>query len=326
MTDGPGGSGRTAQAGLRLEHALAWALRNLDGVLALAVALIVGLLDILDDSLDDNIVSGATLLVLAGLVFGLLTERRRRITDIRAATAGTDSALQDLAMVRSLSGDKLESALARARQNTDRWIFKGGTGTYLRAVTLPVCVGEARSRRRGLTVKIDIINPADEQVCAAYARFRQNFANRQAVLPPGDWTTDRTRKEAYATVLAACWYRQRLDSLDIEVCLSSVVTTLRFDLSASCLIITQDDPSRVSLLVARDRPLYDYYATELHQSREQAAPVSLRGTVPLGEEPTVDEVRRLFDGLALPLPATYTDADVSEITGKALHAENPYRR
>lgn len=321
MADGSAPAGSS-----RLERAIAWTLRNLDGVFAIAVALVVGVLDIFGDVLDENVVSGATLLVLAGLVFGLLTERKRRVTDIRLATSETRRALEDLAIVRTLSGERLERALAEARQHTDRWIFKGGTGTYLRAVTLPVCVREAQRQRRSLTVKIEIVNPADEAACTAYARFRQTFAHRHAPAPLGPWTPERTRKESYATVLAASWYRQRLDTLDIDVCLSAVVSTLRFDLSASCLIITQDDPFRENMLIDSDQLLYDYYATELHQSREQATPVHLRGTVPLSDEPTVDEVRRLFDGLGLPLPATFSDGDVNDITDRALHAENPYRR
>jgi hypothetical protein len=104
------------------------------------------------------------------------------------------------------------------------------------------------------------------------------------------------------------------------------VPTLRFDLSETCLIITQDDPSRVNLLVARDQPLYDYYVTELHQSREQAVRLDLRDVTPLSEEPTVDEVRSIFNDVGLPLPAVFTDGDVGDIIEKALHAQDPYRR
>ncbi|KUN01730.1 hypothetical protein AQI95_30325 [Streptomyces yokosukanensis] len=302
-----------------MENAIAWALRNVDGVVAIGVALVVGAMDVLNQNMDDNIVSGATLLVLAALVYGSLTERRRRMADLRAATAGTSRAIEDLAMVRALSGAEVALAHERARRATTRWVFKGGTGTYLRAVTLPECVLEAQRQRRSLSMKIDIINPADDHVCAAYARFRSTFGFTE-------WTVERTRKEAYATVVAACWHRQRLDTLEIDVHLSSVAPTLRFDLSDTCLIITQDDPSRVSLYVERDRPLYDYYVTELHQSREQAVKLDLREAVPLADEPTVDEVGRLLDRLGLPLPPSFTDRDVGDIIDKALRAENPYRR
>ncbi len=317
-----GGSG---QSGRRMESAIAWAIRNLDGVVGIGVAVVVGLLDILSNTLHPDVVSGAILLVLASLVYASLAERKRRVGDMHEATREARQAIEDLAMVRSLSGSEVEEALRRARQDTDRWTFRGGTGTYLRAVTLPECVREAQRQRRSLVIKIDIVNPADERACTAYARFRQTFVHRLESVQGEGWTTDRTRKESCATVLAACWYRQRLDTLEIDVHLSSVVPALRFDLSSSCLIITQDDPQRVNLYVERGRPLYDYYVTELHLYREQAVKLSLRDAVLLSDEPTVDEVRRLFDALDLPLPATFTDRDVSDIVDKALRADNPYR-
>ncbi|MFJ8110787.1 hypothetical protein [Streptomyces sp. NPDC096132] len=311
-------------SGRRLEDSIAWAVRNADGVVAIGVALTVGLLDLTDEGFDkgNDIASSAILLVLAALVFGSLTERRRRMADIRAATAETGRAIEDLAMVRTLAGPEVGMAHEQARRTTARWVFKGGTGTYLRAVTLPQCVLEAQRQRRALSMKIDIVNPADERVCEAYARFRRTFGHGDTA----GWTTERTRKESYATVLAAGWHRQRLDTLEIDVHLSSVAPALRFDLSDTCLIITQDDPRRVSLYVERDRPLYDYYVTELHQSREQAVKLDLREATELSDEPTVDEVRRLLDRLGLPLPTSYTDRDVGDIIDKALRAEDPYRR
>ncbi len=322
----PSGHVPGPSTGHRIEAAVAWTFRHLDGVVAIAGAMVVGLMDIFSDAVSDNVTSGATLLVLAALVFGSLTERRRRVADIKGATAGTQQALEDLAMVRSLSGTEVRRALDEARQNTDRWVFKGGTGTYLRAVTLPECVRKAQEQRRSLTMKIDIVNPADLQACEAYARFRRTFHGGQAdTAQRQTWSAERTRKEAYATVLAACWYKQRLDVLEIDVHLSSVVPTLRFDLTDSCLIITQDDLRRVNLVVDRGRPLYDYYLTELHQAREQALALSLHHAVPLSDEPTVDEARQLFESLDLALSSTVTDRDVSEIIDKALHAENPYR-
>ncbi|WP_053678723.1 hypothetical protein [Streptomyces sp. XY66] len=312
-----------AQVG-RLERFVAWMLRNADVVVALCVAMGVGFLDIFGDVVSDDVSSGATLVVLGLLATGSIVERVRRPASIHEALSGTRRALEDLAMVRSLSGNEVGEALRKARQHTNLWYFKGGTGTYLRAVTLPLCVAAAKEQRSQLNVKIDIVNPADERACAAYARFRQMFGGQRR----GDevWTTDRARRESYATVLAACWYQRQLTTLEISVHLSSAVPTLRFDLSETCLVITQDDQSRVNLLVERGQPLYDYYVTELHQSREQATVLDLRVASPLGQEPTVDEVRTLFDDLRLPLPRVFTDSDIGKIIEKALHAEDPYRR
>ncbi|GGU20362.1 hypothetical protein [Streptomyces lavendofoliae] len=310
----------------RVERAVAFCLRNFEVVFAAGIGLTVGILDIFGDKLiESDFASGATLVVLGALAVGSLSERTRRPHAIQEAMEGTRRAIEDLTMVRSLAGNEVREALREARQGTNLWYFKGGTGTYLRAVTLPQCVRAAKENRSQLNVKIEILNPADERACNAYAQFRRMFSGSR----PNNadlWTADRTRKESYATVLAACWFRMQLSTLDISVHLSSTVPTLRFDLSDSGLIITQDDPARVNLQVRRGQPLYDYYLTELHQSREQATAVDLRDATLLSLSPTVDEVRALFDALALPLPRAFTDADVGEVIAKALHPEDPYGR
>ncbi|CAM5656492.1 hypothetical protein GCM10010329_11890 [Streptomyces spiroverticillatus] len=310
----------------RIERFVTWVMKNVDVVVAAGIALTIGLLDIFGDVLTDDVVSGATLLVLGALAIGSIVERVRQPTSIQEALAGTRQALEDQAMVRSLLGSEVASALRDARRDTHLWYFKGGTGTYLRAVTLPKCVESAKNQRSQLNIKIDIVNPADDRACAAYSRFRQMFAGERAAATAALWTRDRVKKEAYATVLAAACYRQQLATLEIAVHLSSVVSTLRFDLSETCLVITQDDPSRTNLLIRKGQPLYDYYVTELHQSREQATELDLRRAPHLAPEPTVDEVRALFDALGIGLPRSFTESDVGEIIVKALHAEDPYRR
>jgi hypothetical protein len=170
-------------------------------------------------------------------------------------------------------------------------------------------------------VRLEIIDPTDEQVCANYGRFRRALADDET-----DWTLERTQRESYATVLACCWYRQRYDLLDVRVGLSHVMPTLRWDLSASSLLITQGDPRKPALSVERGKLLYEYLYTELRTSLDQARMVPLdqaRG-VELSEEPTYDEVRRLFLALGIPLPSSFTDYDLADIIERALHAKNRY--
>ena len=103
------------------------------------------------------------------------------------------------------------------------------------------------------------------------------------------------------------------------------MTTFRWDLSSASLIITGEDPRR-ALLARRGSFYYDSCITELMTSLEQAkrVPIELGRSVPLSEEPTIEEVRRLFETLGLPLPRSYTDRDIGDLTRKALRAKNPY--
>jgi len=323
-----------------------WLAKNADAAIALLLAVVVAVLGLSSDADNTDLISSATLLVLGLLAASILRDRARSSpveTELRQASAilntlpdrldrmaefeqlvsRTRLALDESAAIQVLSGSEVGAALVTSRRSTDKWTYKGGTGTYIRAVTLPECVKLARQDRRGLTVRLEIIDPSNEEVCEAYARFRRAGSEAaNGVL----WTLDRTRKESYATILAACWHRQRFRLLDIEIGLASTMTMFRWDLSNSCVIITSENPNAPAMRVERGGFYYDWCAAELINSLDQVrrVPIAQARATELSDEPTVEEVRRLFQGLGLALPRSFTDRDIAEITLKALRAEDPY--
>jgi hypothetical protein len=232
--------------------------------------------------------------------------------------------LSDATAVHQLSGAEVGEEHAKSYRQTEQWMSKGGTGTYLRAVTLRECVENARRERRPLRMQLEIIDPTDEALCTAYTQFRSSFT-------PGpddtgeNWTVDRTRKESLATVLAACWYRQRFTFLIIEMGLSTVMTIFRWDLSSHSIIMTQDDSAGPALMFEKGNPYYSAYSRELMASFKQARRVHLdkAAELQLSDEPTVEETRNLFATLELELPRSFSDGDVSDVIDKALRAKNP---
>jgi hypothetical protein len=327
-----------------------WAAQNADGAIALLLAVVVAVLGIMPegimaDKIQTQLVDAATLVIMALVATALLRDRVRqapveaitsgllselperlaRLDQIESLVVGTRHALDALQLVRVLgSRQEIAQAHAEARKDTTRWIFKGGTGTYLRAVTLPECVAAARRDKRHLSVRIEIIDPSDAEVCETYAHYRRSLSDA----PDGTgemWTPDRARKESYATILAAFWHRQRYGLLDIEVGLSSTMTTFRWDLSATRLIMTVEDPNKAMTALA-DTFYYDNCLTELRLSFEQArrVPLDLYKKTPLSDEPTVEEVHDLFTRIAVPLPRAYDDRDIVDIARKALRARDPY--
>ncbi|WP_431971696.1 hypothetical protein [Nocardia sp. bgisy134] len=292
---------------------LSWLRNNIDGVVALLLALVVGILAVLD-LIDVDQVNAVVLLVLGLLATTLLRDRHL-----------SAQAVRDASSVRLLYGPEIGHAHTLARRDTEQWIFKGGTGTYIRAVTLRACVENARREQRPLRMQLEILDPTNEPLCKTYAQFRSSLtpeADRTGEL----WTTERTRKEAFATVLAACWYRQRFTFLTIDVGLSSVMTTFRWDLSSSCVIVTQDNPNTPALMFERDKPYYRDFSRELVASFKQTrqVPLSRSEELPLADEPSVDQARALFDALGLSLPTSYTDRDVADVVRRALQPRNPY--
>lgn len=327
----------------------AWLNKYADSGLALILAVGVGILALADIA-GTNDVNGAILLTL-GLVAtsslrnrareeamdtqlhdvlqttaAMLTRMPARLDELESTVESTRRALTESSLIRVLHGAEVGLALEEARRNTDRWVFKGGTGTFLRAVTLPECVGIARRRKHTMHVQLEIIDPTDEKVCGSYAQFRRSLADQPD--STGEiWTVDRTRKESYATVLAACWYRWRFSFVTIEVGLSSVMTTFRWDMTPHRLIITQEDPQFPAMMLEPGKYYYEIYSRELMASMRQSrqVPISHLDHAGLSDEPTVDETRKLFTELDLPIPRSFTDRDVAEIISKALQAKNPYQ-
>ena len=328
---------------------LAWLNKYGDSGLALLLAIGVGILSFADIASPTD-VSGAILLTL-GLVAtaalrnrareesmdnqlhsvlqrteAMLTELPARLDELESTVAGTRRALEESSFVRVLHGSEVGSALEEARRNTDRWAFRGGTGTFLRAVTIPECVELARRKKHTLHMQLGIIDPANEKLCTAYAQFRRSLSDKPDAT--GEiWTVDRARKESYATVLAACWYQQRYTFVTIEVGLASVMTTFRWDMTPHRLIITQEDPQFPAMMLEPGKYYYEIYSRELMASLRQCrqVPMSRLDHLELSDEPTVDETRKLFTDLDLPLPRSFTDRNVAEIVSKAIQAKNPYR-
>ncbi|MFE3001142.1 hypothetical protein ACFXG4_39940 [Nocardia sp. NPDC059246] len=196
-----------------------WIRLNIDGVVTLVVAATAIVVEAFDKFANLNAVSGATLLVLSLLALTLLRDRNR-----------TSRLVRELAAVRLLHGAEIDQAHAQARRDTDNWIYKGGTGTYLRAVTLPYFPGRARDESHLLNLRVEVLDPGNEQLCLADAQYRNSLQ------PQGDasgrpWTADRIRKQSYATALACAWYRQQSEFLTIELGLSSTLSTYRWDMS-----------------------------------------------------------------------------------------------
>ncbi|MFI0349560.1 hypothetical protein [Actinomadura sp. 9N407] len=330
-----------------------WLGKNADALIALILAVVVAVLGIgVNLPNESEITNSAVLAVVGLLATSVLRDRGRRapveaevrdslrsssatlegldrkldrLESFEGVVADTKRALDETTVVRVIAGGQVAQVLEEARRDTDRWFFKGGTGTYIRARTLPECVAVARRERRALLFRLEIIDPANVAVCEDYARHRRSVAESpDATGEP--WTLERTRKEAYATILAACWHKQRFGMLDIDIGLSQTMTTLRYDLAASRVVVTRDDPRGEALVVDSGKFYYGWVSAELQISLDQArrVPVEQVRLAPLDDEPTVEEVRKLFEVIGVELAGGYTDRDVVEIIRKALRPKDPY--
>lgn len=301
-----------------LTRSVRWLALNIDGFVTLVVATIAIGLELIDkaagNAINQNLTNGAILLVLSLLTVTILRDRSRTTRLVRESSA-----------VQLLYGAEIDQAHATARRDTDTWIYKGGTGTYLRAETLPFFLRRVRAEQHLLNMRVEILDPGDEELCRIEAQYRNSLQ------PGGDehgrpWTVDRIRKQSYATVLACAWYRQQSELLTIELALSSRVTTYRWDMSDSVVIMNQRGANTPALLFERGKTQYSDFTRELALSFKQgrAVPMNRDSQLRAPQEPTTQQVRALLDGLGLALPHIYGDDDVVEIVEYALRPSNTF--
>ncbi|MEU2252298.1 hypothetical protein [Nocardia xishanensis] len=332
--------------GAQIKANLIWAKNNAESVVAIVLAVTMSVLGIVD-VIPADLVGKVIPLTLGVVAFAMLRDRWRQesvnekveqtVADVadtlhqlherldRTATidellTSTQRTLDGLAAVRFALGNEVSDVLAQARTGTDRWIFKGGTGAHTRVVTLPDCVRQALHDRRELLVRMEILDPTNVELCDRYAALYRSLAEG-AEDDARTWTGKGTQIELYATILSACWHKQRLPHLlDIEIGLTSSVSMFRWDLSSRYLIVTQRGPRFPAMIIERGRPYYDSWSIELRTSfaESRRVPIDRALTVQLAEQPGIAEVRELFDALELSLPADYDDADVDDIVAKAL--------
>ncbi|WP_241019932.1 hypothetical protein [Thermobispora bispora] len=130
-----------------------WAVKNIDGAIALILAVAVAVLGLLPDNViaDDTrsqLVSGATLAVLALVTTTLLRDRVRqepvelamqrtsdalaklqlnRLDELEQVLTRAQRTLEDMSVVRIFTSRKeIAQAHAEARRGTTYWAFKGG--------------------------------------------------------------------------------------------------------------------------------------------------------------------------------------------------------
>jgi hypothetical protein len=321
---------------------------NADALIALLTAVVVGILG-LSNSAPPSVVNSAILVTLAALSLSVLRDRWdaeaepdtretllaahqslerlpvhiERIAVIEEKLAERKVTLDEESTIRVLRGNEITNSLAEARAEAKEWIFRGGTATFVRAVVLPECVRQARRNHRALSVRLEILDPGNIALCERYSNFF-----RHGVENPNEdeqtWTTKGTQVELFATIVAACWWKQHYPSLEISVALSSTMTLFRWDMTQNYLFITERGPRFPALMIKEGLFYYDYWRNELLEHFNQARELPLRNAPHLSEQPTSIETRDLFARLQLEIPDYFSDDDIALINRQAINAENPY--
>jgi hypothetical protein len=308
---------------IKMKRVLPWIVSNADTLVALSLAILVSILSLVG-AVSTALVANATVVTLAVLAFIMLHDRKLQ-EDTRGLVGRLEDKFDARNSIRILTGANINHAVTEARRHTEQWFFRGSTATYVRVAIMPECINRARRAGKEFRVRLEILDPTSTVACDSYVRLYRSLAE-DPNSPEIAWTVKGTRIELYATIMAACWHKQRYEPLTVEIGLSTVASTFRWEASSQYFLLTQRGPRFPAMLIEREDPFYSLFVSELNASFRQArrVPLELATDVRLSDDPTIEETRVLFSKLGLELPSDLEDEDVSEIVTKALHDENPY--
>jgi hypothetical protein len=141
-----------------------------------------------------------------------------------------------------------------------------------------------------------------------------------------EWSTDRVRVEAYATIIAAIWYANHA-GLRIHVALSHAMSSIRYDLSDEFVMITNESGRARALCVHNAGHAGGFFQSvhfELRTSHEQAKQLDISGaTLPQSVIRAAD-VRNALQAVTglQPDPAFLTDTRCDDIGLRAISEEH----
>jgi hypothetical protein len=183
--------------------------------------------------------------------------------------------------------------LVRAECNFAReWMVRARTASYFRARTLPWLAESAMSRNASIYLRIQVMDPTNEDLLAAYMRYlsaHEGTAKR--------WTADRVRNEIYATIVSVYLWRERCPRLEFEVGLSPAFWIVSMDISQRLALITGQRKNHPALSYRDGTSFYDTYLDEFEAGMQGCRLLDSSARVPALKRVGIATVESLLDKL-----------------------------
>lgn len=220
-------------------------------------------------------------------------------------------------MVIVPAGD-VSGLLTSASKTTKKWWFRGGTGRYLRAMTLPELSSIAQHSSSTRELNVQLIDPTNLSICHEYASYRASL--RSAKKNASQWTRDQVRAEVYATILSLFWVAKENSLLQIKLTVLATFSSFRLDLSSDYVVITKEDQLAPGVRCDDGTFFYQAYQDDMVLTAKQGRliPVTVERDLT-----TVQSVRALFDRLGLS-GTELSDSILDLALRGAREPQNPY--
>ncbi|HEY3466513.1 MAG TPA: hypothetical protein VGL47_15365 [Amycolatopsis sp.] len=319
--------------------------RDPEQLIILFAAATVAVLGATDSVNDAKTLLAATLATLAILGFSLFKQAMRqeandqRVVELAQSMNVVKNGIDEVEHALSANSTMGELTTRASKQKAfetamltaDMWQFRGGTGSFTRAWTLPALATRARESSTGThwRVQLQILDPQNPTRCREYAEYRAKLSRRRGSTVEPTWTTEYVQTSCLATIFAAQWHQQH-EFLVIEVRLRSEFSTLRHDISPESIIITNEDSHFPALHIRRledASALYHAYRADFDLSFASLKPtLKARSDVRVPADKaqvTDDDVFRVLRDVGI-AEQTLGELSLGSIRDLALNSTSPY--
>ncbi|WP_333762832.1 hypothetical protein [Streptomyces sp. IBSBF 2390] len=246
-------------------------------IAVIAALMLLDLFNVLSLSVDA--LSKATVFILI-FFLGVMAATKRAASKQRTALEGVASGVNDLkreielrgvgAQVVEIPQYEINGRLRELLRSANSWHFRGGLGSWQRSTALPAL---AEVRSRDVPYVMQVLNPADEDLCRRYAEYRARSRHRPSTGDP-----EKVRDELLSLLYAVAWYGYRTRVNPI-VSFLPLFSPLRYDMSDAGLILTVPNPDERALYA----PSNGWHYTGVRDELEQASRGLPRVTLPSEE-------------------------------------------
>jgi hypothetical protein len=249
--------------------------------MVLSVVDVLGFFDVSRNRIEELVLFAAGVFLLAHAVDA--GERRRLLAE-QEKLQHAMRAVSGAASVRDVAPNRIRSEINTLLAESDEWLFRGGSGRFLRFGSLPAL---ARFQALDVSVLVQLLDPRDGELCTEYAKYR-SVQRLPRALRPEEGKMRTIQADLLATIYAAAWY-QAHSRIRPRVILLRAFSPLRYDFGSTGVVVTIADLTQPALYAPANSWYYQSVRDELEQA-EHGHPSVLLPETRQWFPPRIDQV------------------------------------
>lgn len=219
--------------------------------------------------------------------------------------------------LKQIDSGEISPLLESAAKASRNWAFSGGSGRFLRAVTLPALLKTARDDHVSVILRVVLYDPDNSALCERYAAYRTGYVKTDK-----PWTAERVQIEIISTLFDLYCAAQATEGLDLRIALSQTMSALRYDISDKYAIITTDGKDTPAAWANAKSHYYEAYRSEVYGQVSQGRSINIERKLGVNTQYTSDAVAGALARMGLQCRLSASALD--QIARTAEKRENPY--